>query len=126
MIKTLRRKFIAITMASVVLVLFGLIGTMDVLNYYKTITNIYSEMDLLKLNGGDMFDFKNKKAFLPENEEMRPGGEAPFALRYFTVTVNDAGERIPAEGKINFYVGFGQPDELTEKLTGKKAFNFSI
>ena len=43
----------------------------------------------------------------------------------FTV-VNDAGERIPAEGKINFYVGFGQPDELTEKLTGKKAFNFSI
>jgi beta-glucosidase len=43
----------------------------------------------------------------------------------FTV-VNDAGERIPAEGKIDFYVGFGQPDELTEKLTGKKAINFSI
>ena len=51
--------------------------------------------------------------------------EIKIPANRFTV-VNDAGERIPAEGKINFYVGFGQPDELTEKLTGKKAFNFSI
>ena len=40
--------------------------------------------------------------------------------------VNEEGEKVFADGKINFYVGFGQPDSLTESLTGKKAFNFAI
>ena len=61
MIKTLRRKFIAITMVSVVLVLFGLIGTMDILNYYKTMSNIRSEMSLLKENGGDLSELKSRR-----------------------------------------------------------------
>ena len=43
MIKILRRKFIAIAMVSVVLVLFGLIGTMDILNYYRTTESIKSK-----------------------------------------------------------------------------------
>ena len=43
----------------------------------------------------------------------------------FTV-VNDAGERVVAEGKINGYVGFGQPDSLTESLTGKKSYEFTV
>ena len=51
--------------------------------------------------------------------------EIPVPAQRFTV-VNEAGERVAAEGKINFYVGFGQPDSLTESLTGKKAFKFSI
>ena len=40
--------------------------------------------------------------------------------------VNEEGEKVFADGKINFYVGFGQPDSLTEGLTGKKAFVFQI
>ena len=40
--------------------------------------------------------------------------------------VNDAGERVVPEGKVSVYVGFGQPDELTERLTGKKAFSFTV
>ena len=63
MIKALRRKFIAITMVSVVLVLFGLIGTMDILNYYGTMENIRSEMSLLKAYGGDLSEFKNRRNF---------------------------------------------------------------
>ena len=51
--------------------------------------------------------------------------EIPVSANRFTV-VNEAGERVPAEGKINFFVGFGQPDSLTESLTGKKAHTFSI
>ena len=43
----------------------------------------------------------------------------------FTV-VNDAGERVVAEGKINGYVGFGQPDSLTESLTDKKSYEFTV
>lgn len=51
--------------------------------------------------------------------------EIPVSAERFTV-VNEAGERVPAEGKINFYVGFGQPDSLTESLTGKKVNTFAI
>ncbi|MCR5329153.1 MAG: glycoside hydrolase family 3 C-terminal domain-containing protein [Saccharofermentans sp.] len=51
--------------------------------------------------------------------------EIPVSADRFKV-VNEAGEKVPAEGKINFYVGFGQPDSLTESLTGKKAVAFTI
>ena len=40
--------------------------------------------------------------------------------------VNDAGERVDPKGKVAIYVGFGQPDELTERLTGKKAYSFTV
>ena len=40
--------------------------------------------------------------------------------------VNEAGERVMPEGKVTVYVGFGQQDELTERLTGRKAFSFMI
>ena len=40
--------------------------------------------------------------------------------------VNDKGERVKPEGNVNVYVGFGQPDSLTESLTGKKACAFTV
>ncbi len=40
--------------------------------------------------------------------------------------VNDAGERVDPKGKVAIYVGLGQPDELTERLTGKKAYSFTV
>ncbi len=119
MIKTLRRKFIAITMVSVVLVLFGLIGTMDILNYYRTMKNIQSEMTLLKENNGDLSEFKNRrnigfedgapvpseKIAPPTDAENMPepkknvfdasmNQETPFSLRYFTVTLDTLGEEV--------------------------------
>jgi beta-glucosidase len=51
--------------------------------------------------------------------------EIPVAADRFKV-VNDKGDKVLADGKINFFVGFGQPDSLTEKLTGKKAATFAI
>ena len=51
--------------------------------------------------------------------------EIPVAEDRFKV-VNDKGDKVLADGKINFFVGFGQPDSLTEKLTGKKAATFAI
>ena len=35
--------------------------------------------------------------------------------------VNEEGEKVIPEGKISIYVGFGQPDERTSSLTGKKS-----
>ena len=40
--------------------------------------------------------------------------------------VNDQGERVMPNGKVEFFVGFGQPDSLTESLTGKKAVQFTV
>ncbi len=40
--------------------------------------------------------------------------------------VNDKGEKVMPEGNVNVYVGFGQPDSLTESLTGKKACTFTV
>ncbi len=40
--------------------------------------------------------------------------------------VNDKGEKVMPEGNVNVYVGFGQPDSLTESLTGKKAYTFTV
>ncbi len=51
--------------------------------------------------------------------------EIPVTADRFKV-VNDKGEKVIAEGKINFFVAFGQPDSLTESLTGKKAYTFAI
>ena len=44
----------------------------------------------------------------------------PLHPKAFTV-VNERGERIPGSGKWTIYAAFGQPDQRTEKLTGKKA-----
>ena len=51
--------------------------------------------------------------------------EIPISPDSFKV-VNDAGEKVTARGKTTFYVGFGQPDERTLSLTGKKSFEFTI
>ena len=40
--------------------------------------------------------------------------------------VNDKGEKVDPAGSVTFYVGFGQPDSLTESLTGKKAVTFTV
>ena len=40
--------------------------------------------------------------------------------------VNDKGEKVDPEGSVTVYAGFGQPDSLTERLTGKKAFTFKV
>ena len=40
--------------------------------------------------------------------------------------VNDKGEKVAPSGDVTVYAGFGQPDSLTERLTGKKAFTFKV
>ena len=40
--------------------------------------------------------------------------------------VNDKGEKVDPIGRVTVYVGFGQPDSLTESLTGKKASVFTV
>ena len=127
MIRDLRRKFVAIAMLSVVLVLVFLIGSIDILNYYEVKQNIRSEMSLLKNYDGDLSQFRqDMMEHKPTGEEAEPprdtllssppeissGGrderfsqefndeirrgrisrEAPFSLRYFTVSFSRKGK----------------------------------
>jgi len=45
---------------------------------------------------------------------------------YGLTVVNEAGERISGSGSWRLYAGFGQPDDRTEELTGKKAVSVLI
>ncbi|MCR5546324.1 MAG: HAMP domain-containing histidine kinase [Lachnospiraceae bacterium] len=114
MIKALRKKFILITMVSVLAVLTILIGSIDILNYYNVIENIQSEMSLLKDYDGNLSALKKKEIFsegsAPEGEKpLEPEGEnqnsefqqgldqgrinqeTPFSVRYFTVVLDENG-----------------------------------
>ena len=49
----------------------------------------------------------------------------PIQSRAFTV-VTTGGDRVPGSGSWKLYAGFGQPDPVTEALTGRHALSVSI
>lgn len=118
MIKTLRRRFIGITMLSVFIVLAVIFSAVIISNYLTIDRNMQMRMDLLIENGGSflLFDGKNpENSDMPGNGDMpnpfgksdgkrgkdfkRKGsffseeisGETPFDARYFTATFSDDG-----------------------------------
>ena len=52
MIKKLRRKFVAITMVSVLMVLVLIMGVINIINYVKVLTDADSILSVLIENGG--------------------------------------------------------------------------
>lgn len=56
MIKTLRKKFIAIAMLSTALVLFVIIGAINIANYINTNANLDARLELIAYNGGTFPD----------------------------------------------------------------------
>ena len=110
MIKTLRRKFITLTMISVVIVLTFIMGAINIANFHSTDEDANERLVLLEMNGGSFSDFKVKNPpQKPGNESQSSsadstagssisgGGkkqgqmsaETPFDTRYFTVTFSD-------------------------------------
>lgn len=87
MLKKLRRKFIAIAMISVSIVLIAILGTINIANYISTSRALEARLSLIAQNGGTFPDFAPKKPL--EKRGISP--ESPFDTRYFTVTVDDSG-----------------------------------
>ena len=90
MIKSLRRKFIAIAMSSLFLVLAVIVAVINLTNYQKVMREADDRLDLLAANDGVMPKSQKphgKPGHLPEG--MSP--ETPFETRYFTVTLRDDG-----------------------------------
>ncbi len=95
MIKSLRRKFIMITMCSIVAVFCIIMLVINAANYYDVCENADQRLDILAENGGafpksymlhEDIDSGEKKLHM---RDMSP--EAPFETRYFTVNINDEG-----------------------------------
>ena len=59
---------------------------------------------------------------------LKAGEEETYSLKIparAVTVVNEDGERVIDAERISFYIGFGQPDERTAALTGKKSLEIS-
>jgi signal transduction histidine kinase len=93
MIKKLQRKFIMITMGSLLIVMFILIGAINGINLYQTEEKINGTMELLITNRGQ-FPKSDKDApprGIKPPDEFHMDAETPYQTRYFVVEVNTDG-----------------------------------
>ena len=91
MIKSLRRKFIAIAMCSLIGVLVLTVGFINTFSYIDVVNKADSRLSLIEGNNGTF----PKNGQPHKDGGMRGGGkmspEAPFETRYFTVTIGESG-----------------------------------
>lgn len=96
MIKQLRRKFIAVAMSAILLVLGSIIAVMNVVNYLNVVQNADYLLQILAENNG-VFPREDRKrndgGF--QGREMTP--ETPFETRYFTVLLQSNGTVVSAD-----------------------------
>ena len=105
MINALRRKFILITMVSVLIVFTIIIGIINIVNFSRVRTDIDNVINYLAQNDG-RFGGNRNNGMPPEENELPPeegirddsfqgleefklGKETPFSTRYFTVIINN-------------------------------------
>ncbi len=67
MLKKLRRKFIAIAMISVSIVLIAIVGTINIANYISTNDSLDARLELIAGNGGTFPDLSSPTPQKPEN-----------------------------------------------------------
>lgn len=93
MIKKLQRKFIMITMGSLLLVMLLLMGTINGINLYQMQQRLNGAIDILSQNQGKFPKFEKKeppKGGFRSDFEMNE--ETQFATRYFVVRIGEAGD----------------------------------
>lgn len=91
MIKKLRIKLIAASMASLFLVLFIIRGIVDILNYRKVVVDADQILSIMEENAG-----KFPQKFSGDRKDERPGisPEVPYESRYFSVLFDENGNII--------------------------------
>ena len=98
-LKKLRRKFIAIAMLSVSIVLIAIVGTINIANYISTNQALDARLSLIADNGGTFPGYDTRRFWKklepksdqpPAMNDLQKHGisqESPFDTRYFTVTI---------------------------------------
>ena len=89
MIRKLRRQFIAIAMISVLVVLGGIIGVVNAVNFRNVRQDADMMLDVIAANDGVYSMEKNGKWNTSSYRKDSP--EAPFDTHYFTVIVDEEG-----------------------------------
>lgn len=107
MIKKLQKRFIAITMCSVILVLGVIMTSINLANYSQVNRSAEQKLKILADNNGVFPDQEPQKREKPLDDtpepktDMEMSPEAPFDTRYFTVTLDEDGSVITVDtGKI--------------------------
>ncbi len=97
MIKTLRKKLIAVTMCAIAIVLGGMIGIINILNYYQIDKKQEALLTMLSNNYGKFPEMAYHR------RSLKPliSPEAPFTTRYFSVVLDKEGTIVSVNtGKI--------------------------
>lgn len=95
MIKKLQRKFILITMGSLLLVMIFLVGVINMINLYRMEALNNASLDIIAENQGKFPDFK--KDFHPKMDDNAPifgfemNAETPYEKRYFVIEMASDG-----------------------------------
>ena len=87
MIRKLRIKFIAISMISTIIVLFMILGSINLLNYREMSHNADTILDFLKENDGELPENLYKKSQHKKTNGISP--ETSFESRYFSVFLSN-------------------------------------
>lgn len=95
MIRRLRRKFIVITMCSILIVLGGIIGGINIANYISINQRADERLSLLAENQGRFPRQGGEPEKKPLPPDMSP--EAPFETRYFTVVLDGENKAVSAD-----------------------------
>ena len=100
MIKKLRRKLIAVSMLSLFLVLFVILGAVNILNYREIVENADRTLSMLQAGQGTFPDPGDNPP--PGEGRPRMSPELPYESRYFSVLLSGSGRIISVDtGRIS-------------------------
>ena len=138
MIKTLRKKFIAVSMISVVVVLTLLIGLINYMNYRNIVSEADETLKVIADSGGRMPEKPINRPDLRTDdhgtdhktgdddraEDGRPmkgiadhrRAEMFFDTRYFTVTFDENGEIVSSDTDMIAAIGQDDANDIAEKI----------
>ena len=122
MINTLRKKFIAITMISVIIVFAIILGITNIVNYSRVAKETDNIIEFLATNNGKFNGIPTDKGEMPPMDELKGDDrdyeqaledfkidkETPYSTRYFTISY-DNNENITSTNTM--YIASVSPDE---------------
>lgn len=105
MIQRLRRKFIAASMLALTLVLLVILGGINTMSYYRTVSDADAILTILAQNDGRFPRPNDGMNSAPEatppdqngGKERQMSPETPYESRFFSVSLNDSGAVIASD-----------------------------
>lgn len=119
MLKKLRRKFIAIAMISVSIVLIAIVGTINIANYISTNDSLDARLELIAGNGGTFPDLSSQAPQKPEDS----GNTADNSDEIDTETSSDTDIKEPPSGDMQPPEGMGQDDLKRHGISPESQFD---